>query len=297
MNGTLSADDFTRRTIERRAIEATIWGIPIVNYDLMFQAVARLGGAMNQIVYWSTAARLEEPDADAQPQFDLPDAVLRHRRGRADGGRDPAGRGRLDHRLADGLLADRVRGCRPGRRRQGRGRQVSDPAAGLRPADPTAISRSRRTYTKAMACCARSSRAATTPIAKAVDYGKRIKLYPLSQADNPPATTFVDAAGTLFDATIPYDVRFFESLDRMVQSQPWIDARPAGDQHAAVARHREGQALRARRGDEGDSEPPRSGSARLLRQCLRELPAVLRGQALVPARTTRSCRTRSTAFI
>ena len=31
-----------------------MWGIPIVNYDLMFQAFARLGGAMNQIVYWST---------------------------------------------------------------------------------------------------------------------------------------------------------------------------------------------------------------------------------------------------
>ena len=30
-------------------------------------------------------------------------------------------------------------------------------------------------------------------IAKAVAYGKRIKLYPLSQAANPPATTFVDA--------------------------------------------------------------------------------------------------------
>jgi hypothetical protein len=28
-------------------------------------------------------------------------------------------------------------------------------------------------------------------VAKAVPYGKRIKFYPLSQADNPPATIFV----------------------------------------------------------------------------------------------------------
>ena len=47
-------------------------------------------------------------------------------------------------------------------------------------------------------------------LAKAVEYGKRIKLYPLSQAANPPPTTYVDARGVLYDATIPYDVRFFE---------------------------------------------------------------------------------------
>jgi hypothetical protein len=56
----------------------------------------------------------------------------------------------------------------------------------------------------------------------AVAYGKRIKLYPLSQAANPPETVFLDAAGTVFNSTIPYDLRFFESLDRFVQSEPWL---------------------------------------------------------------------------
>ena len=59
-------------------------------------------------------------------------------------------------------------------------------------------------------------------IANAVEYGKRIKLYPLSQAKNPPATVLVDAIGSVFDSTIPYDVRFFESLDRIVQNEPWL---------------------------------------------------------------------------
>ena len=57
-------------------------------------------------------------------------------------------------------------------------------------------------------------------IAKAVAYGKRIKFYPLTQADKNPETTFVDAYGVMFDATIPYDVRFFESLHRIVQVEP-----------------------------------------------------------------------------
>jgi hypothetical protein len=59
-------------------------------------------------------------------------------------------------------------------------------------------------------------------LAKAVAYGKRIKLYPLAQAAGPQPTTFVDAIDVVFDATIPYDLRLYRSLDRMVQSEPWL---------------------------------------------------------------------------
>ena len=60
-------------------------------------------------------------------------------------------------------------------------------------------------------------------IAKAVAYGKRIKFYPLSQAANPPPTMFVDAIDVVFDSTIPYDLRFFQALDRFVQREPWLE--------------------------------------------------------------------------
>lgn len=45
-------------------------------------------------------------------------------------------------------------------------------------------------------------------VTNAVAYGKRVKLYPLSQAASPPATVFVDTIDEVFDATIPYDVRY-----------------------------------------------------------------------------------------
>jgi hypothetical protein len=45
----------------------------------------------------------------------------------------------------------------------------------------------------------------------------------LSQAASPPPTTYVDAAGVLYDSTIPYDARFYESLDRVVQYEPWLE--------------------------------------------------------------------------
>jgi hypothetical protein len=60
-------------------------------------------------------------------------------------------------------------------------------------------------------------------IAKAVGYGKRIKLYPLSQAGTSIATQFVDAIDVVYDANIPWDLRFFQSLHRMVEAEPWLE--------------------------------------------------------------------------
>jgi hypothetical protein len=59
-------------------------------------------------------------------------------------------------------------------------------------------------------------------IAEAVAYGQRVQVYPLSQAANPPTTTFVDAVDMVYDTTIPFDLRFFQSLNRFVQSEPWL---------------------------------------------------------------------------
>lgn len=59
-------------------------------------------------------------------------------------------------------------------------------------------------------------------IAKSVAYGKQIKVYPLSKARNPPATTFVDAADTLFDATIKYDASFYRICPKIAAAGGWL---------------------------------------------------------------------------
>jgi hypothetical protein len=61
-----------------------------------------------------------------------------------------------------------------------------------------------------------------TDVANSVAYAKRLKIYPLSQAPNAPATVFTDVKDVLFDTTIRYDESFFVNLDRMVQSEPWL---------------------------------------------------------------------------
>ena len=52
----LSAEELTRRSVERRAVEAAIWGMPIVNYDLMLQEMlTKADGKVNQVVYFGGA--------------------------------------------------------------------------------------------------------------------------------------------------------------------------------------------------------------------------------------------------
>ena len=42
-----------RRAIDRRAVEAVIWGMPVVNADLMLQArLASTEAKENEVVYW-----------------------------------------------------------------------------------------------------------------------------------------------------------------------------------------------------------------------------------------------------
>ena len=49
-----SNEDLAKRTIERRAVEAVIWGMPAVNYDLMLQQMlTKTKAEINQFVYWS----------------------------------------------------------------------------------------------------------------------------------------------------------------------------------------------------------------------------------------------------
>jgi hypothetical protein len=64
---------------------------------------------------------------------------------------------------------------------------------------------------------------ADADVEKAVAYGKRMKVYPLSAAADPPATVFSDVKDVEFDSTIKYDASFFKHLDRMVQTEPWLE--------------------------------------------------------------------------
>jgi hypothetical protein len=48
-----SPSELAQRVIERRAVEAAIWGMPAVNYDPMLQEMlTKTQGKVNQVIYW-----------------------------------------------------------------------------------------------------------------------------------------------------------------------------------------------------------------------------------------------------
>ena len=63
----LPPDDLARRTVYRRAVEAVIWGMPAVNYDLMLQEMlTKTSGKVGQVIYWGRPLDSEEPNAHAE---------------------------------------------------------------------------------------------------------------------------------------------------------------------------------------------------------------------------------------
>ena len=49
-----------------------------------------------------------------------------------------------------------------------------------------------------------------------------MRVYPLAQAADPPATIFTDAKDVVYDSTIRYDASYFQHLNRIVQEEPWF---------------------------------------------------------------------------
>jgi hypothetical protein len=208
-----------------RAIEAVIWGIPAVNYDAMYQAATRdTKASVNQLVYWSHPSDWKNqtltPNADALyilPFFNTKDVgpiVLEI---------PPADSGSIVGTIMDCWQVALEDVGRAGADKGKGGKYLILPPGhkGKIPSGYIILPSDNYQGYALLRSIPKSS--SQSDIAAAVTYLKRIKLYPLSKSTNPPQTIFVDANNILFDANIPYDQRFFESLDRIVQTEPWIE--------------------------------------------------------------------------
>jgi hypothetical protein len=221
----LSPQALAERTIQRRAVEAVIWGIPLVNYDLMYQAmVGSARGAINQILYWSRLPDWKNqyltPNPDTiyfMPFFSTKEVgpiVLEI---------PPADEGSITGTIMDcWQMALEDVGPAGVDKGQG-GKYLVLPPNYQDKAPDGYILLPSLTYQGYALLRSTLQGRADADVARAVAYGRRIKLYPLSAAASPPETTFVDAVDVVVDGVIPYDVRFFQALDRMVQAEPWLE--------------------------------------------------------------------------
>ena len=212
------------RTIQRRAVEAVIWGMPVVNYDLMLQEMlAKTAGKVNQVVYWGRPLDWRNQTLTPNPDtlyfmafFDTKDGAIvldlppASSAGSFNGNIVNVWQMPLEDA---GLLgADKGAG--------GKYLVIPPGYSGAVPDGYTPL-RS-ETYKGYALIRVNLPSHGEADVARAVDYGKKIKLYPFTQAASPQPTIFTDAKDVLFDSTIRYDASFFENLNHIVQSEPWL---------------------------------------------------------------------------
>jgi hypothetical protein len=214
-------EELARRTLERRAVEAAIWGVPLVSVDAMRQAFLRDASAnYGDILYFSKPAdakfQLTTPNTsspyvyfnfntkDGPVVLDFPAAAGAGLFGSlndawqtplADVG--PAGED-MGHGGAYLILPPDYKGSLPARLYPVRSKTYNGYAAfRVIPAGPS-----------------------EADLAKAIELVKRIRVYPLAQSRNPPQQRFIDIAGKPFDGITRFDDTFFDALARMVQEEP-----------------------------------------------------------------------------
>lgn len=221
-----SAQTLADRSLNRRAVEAAIWGIPAVNYNLMFQEMVRTtGGTFNQILWWPRLLTWKNqtltPNGDViylMPFFNTKDVgplVLEV---------PPADEGLFNGSIMNYWQAA-IEDIGPGGLDKGKGGKyaILPPGFPIGDLPDGYIPMPLDTYQGYALVRSVLRSGSDADVAKAVAYGARLKLYPLSRAANPPQTAFVDPGDQVFDSTIPYDLRFFRSLDDMVQAEPWLE--------------------------------------------------------------------------
>jgi hypothetical protein len=205
--------------VRSRAVQAVIWGMPAVNFELLREAAAGAGAGDNQVVFWSKL-----PDWKNQTLTPNPDTLYFFPFYNTQAGPmvleiPPAQGGSITGSVDNGWQ-EALEDVGPAGVDKGSGGKyliLPPDFAGQVP--DGYIPMPSATYTGFGALRSNIASSDDTDVAAAAEYGERIKFYPLSR---PEQTKFVDASGALYDSTIPYDIRFFELLHQFVQREPWL---------------------------------------------------------------------------
>lgn len=219
-----SSDDLARRAVERRAVEAVIWGMPAVNTDLMLQEMLRKTTAKtNEIVYWSRPVNWKNQTLTPNPDAIYLMSFWNVKDGPIVIEIPPAEGGSIAGNIVN-VWQMPLEDAGPEGADKGKGGKylILPPGHQGTPPDDYIVLQS-DTFTGFALLRSNLASHGDADIARSVAYGQRVKIYPLAQAANPPATNFSDAYDTLFDSTIRYDASFFDNLDRVVQNEPWLD--------------------------------------------------------------------------
>ncbi len=204
----------------QHAIDAVVWGTPIVSFDAMRQAFFRDAGARyNDIVYWSQVA-------DASLQITTPNASSRYvylNFNTADGPLlfevPPATGAGLFGSILDAWQVPLV-DVGPHGEDVGRGGSyllLPPDDRGTQVEDMIGVPM--RTYNGYIVLRAIPENGSPEAVERALALVKKLRIYP-ARRDVPPRQRFIDMAGKPFEGIVRFDDTFFDSLARMIGEEP-----------------------------------------------------------------------------
>lgn len=215
--------DFEEQIVYNRAIEAVIWGMPAVNSELMHESLIKVKGDYNQVVYWSGLIGSKNQTLTPNPDVIYINPLYDTRQGPVVLEIPPVeGVSSLTGSLDDGWQTA-IEYIGPAGVDKGKGGKYLILPPNYKGVVPFGyIPMPSSTYTGFAILRSNLTDGSPADIKRAIDYGKKVKIYSFSEADNPPQTQFVDLLDVSFGNTIPYNLHFFEVLNQFVQREPWL---------------------------------------------------------------------------
>src|SRR6478609_5667048 len=216
--------DIDEQMVYSRAIEAVIWGMPAVNFELLHDGLIQAKGDFNQVVYWSGLISSKNQTLTPNPDVIYINPLYDTRQGPVVLEIPPAdGHSSITGSVDDGWQTA-IEDVGPAGVDKGKGGKYLILPPGYKGKLPAGyIPMPSATYTGFVILRSNLTDGSQRDVARAIDYGKKVKIYPYAQAANPPQTVFVDLLQTPFSNTIPYNLHFFETLSDFVQREPWLE--------------------------------------------------------------------------
>ena len=213
-----SSAELQRRTIERRAVEAVIWGLPLVGEYTVKQAAFRDGKAnYNDIVWWPKGGgwKNQSPTPNVNTRYmyffintqkdgpvvvELPPAVA-----------GASFYGTIEDAWYVPLVDIGFEG-KGGKYLVLPPEYKGDVPDGYIPVRPA-------TYNTMTLLRSILGSLSEKDVQAGNDLVKQVRIYPLSQAVNPPAQRFLDMSDVMYNGLVNYDASFFTNLSRILNEE------------------------------------------------------------------------------
>ncbi|WP_254511041.1 DUF1254 domain-containing protein [Anatilimnocola floriformis] len=216
-----SADELAARSLQRRAVEAVIWGMPAVNYERMLQAAIENGAKINQVVYWSKPVNWKNQTLTPNPDTIYLNPFYDTSHGPMVLELPPADDNNVIVGSFDVAWQNALADVGPAGLDKGKGGKYLILPPGYKEKVPEGYFALQSETLRGFVILRSNFKSRSdADIASAVAHGKRVRFHPLG--GNPESTVFVDCYDKPFESTIPYDATFFGHLDRFVQFEPWL---------------------------------------------------------------------------